>query len=297
MLSNKKPESVLIQSKEIWSSDTLNINWCEKSFKHEQKIQFDVKDEFIKFYFQLKGASKSFVNGRKVVMRPNSQGVFHMKNSSCRQEQYNDDSNLFTFFEIKLHPIAITQIFSTDLQEELSLIQKLGLENGFICSQKPITPQMRCIICNMCNCPFNGKMKKTYLELKIAELFILQVGSYKPIKNSGFRKHEIDKLITIKEFIDKNYRERIRIIDLAKIAGTNQQLLKTGFRKLFGTTIFGYYNSLRMERAKYLLSEKDKCVAEVADEMGYKNPQHFTVAFKKKFGVLPRDLKRKSLVF
>ena len=75
--------------------------------------------------------------------------------------------------------------------------------------------------------------------------------------------------------------------------GTNQQTLKKGFKELFGTTIWGYYNNLRMETAKDLLINQEKSIAEVADNIGYKNPQHFTVAFKKKYGILPSILKYK----
>ena len=60
---------------------------------------------------------------------------------------------------------------------------------------------------------------------------------------------------------------------------------------MFHTTIFAYYNGLRMERAKYLLMDSGKSISEVSDEIGYKNPQHFTVAFKKKFGLSPKNFK------
>jgi AraC-like DNA-binding protein len=46
-----------------------------------------------------------------------------------------------------------------------------------------------------------------------------------------------------------------------------------------------------MERAKYLLMDSGKSISEVSDEIGYKNPQHFTVAFKKKFGLSPKNFK------
>jgi AraC-like DNA-binding protein len=46
-----------------------------------------------------------------------------------------------------------------------------------------------------------------------------------------------------------------------------------------------------MEKAKEILSKRGMNISEVAYEVGYKNPQHFTVAFKKYFGYVPSKLK------
>lgn len=59
---------------------------------------------------------------------------------------------------------------------------------------------------------------------------------------------------------------------------------------MYGQTVFGYLHGLCMNKAKILLLENKK-VTEVANEVGYKNAQHFTAAFKKHNGILPRMLK------
>ncbi|MCC9041578.1 helix-turn-helix domain-containing protein [Myroides sp. M-43] len=50
-----------------------------------------------------------------------------------------------------------------------------------------------------------------------------------------------------------------------------------------------YYglNRMKSKRAKRLLLDHKWYVGEVSEHLGYKNPQHFTVAFKKYYGVLP----------
>ncbi len=279
---------------EIFRSDNINICWNEMFFNQNNKIRIHEKGKFMELHFQFNGYCKTLNSGKKPLctMFPNSQSIFYINNFECEHVVHKDNFNPFSFFEIKLGYDAVKKIFPEELWNELNFARVLLCgTTSFIGSVKPITPQMRCIIYNMCNCPFKGVMADTYLEAKVIELFLLQVESHKPTQNNDLKKDEIDKLIVIKEFIDKNYHKRIRIVDLAKIAGTNQQMLKTGFKRLFGTTIFAYYNDLRMEKAKYLLLDRGKRVAEVSDEIGYKNPQHFTVAFKKKFGLLPSDLK------
>ncbi len=281
-----------VSKRELLSSESMNICWNEMSFNRKEKIHVYEGGRFIELHFQFNGFSKTLYEDKNFIMPPNTQSIFYVDNFEGEHEQYKDNMNPFSFFEIKLGHDAVKNLFPEELWHELSFIKKLfDGSTSSIDSIKPVTPQMNSVICDMCNCPFTGTMSKAYLEAKVIELFLLQAESHKPLKNVTLKKQDVDKLIATKDFIDENYLEKLRIIDLAKIAGTNQQMLKTGFRELFGTTVFGYYNDLRMERAKHLLVSEEKRVTEVADEMGYKNPQHFTVAFKKKFGVLPKDLK------
>ncbi len=46
-----------------------------------------------------------------------------------------------------------------------------------------------------------------------------------------------------------------------------------------------------MNEARRLLLSGEMNIAEVADTVGYKNPNHFTTAFKKYFGFVPSELK------
>ena len=46
-----------------------------------------------------------------------------------------------------------------------------------------------------------------------------------------------------------------------------------------------------MERAQAMLVEEGMTVAEVSERVGYKNPQHFSTAFKRKYGYPPKALK------
>ena len=49
----------------------------------------------------------------------------------------------------------------------------------------------------------------------------------------------------------------------------------------------------KMEEAKNMLLNLNLPVKEVSDMVGYKNPQHFSTAFKRKFGVSPSVLLKK----
>jgi len=105
------------------------------------------------------------------------------------------------------------------------------------------------------------------------------------------KKADVEKMYQAKEFILKNLSTPCSLINIAQQVGTNEFTLKKGFKEVFGTTVFGFWNDVKMQEAKRLLLENKMNVSEVSEQIGYKNPQHFSTAFKKYFGTSPSQLK------
>ena len=61
-------------------------------------------------------------------------------------------------------------------------------------------------------------------------------------------------------------------------------------KEMYGTTIFDFFQSQRMEHAKYLLYEKGLTVTDVSASLGYSSISHFSTAFKKHTGLKPCEL-------
>jgi AraC-type DNA-binding domain-containing proteins len=99
-----------------------------------------------------------------------------------------------------------------------------------------------------------------------------------------------EKIINARQILLDHIGEPITIKILSRKVGMNECYLKKGFRELFGTTIFEFYQSQRMEHAKYLLYEKGLTVTEVSVLLGYSSISHFSTAFKKHTGLKPCEL-------
>lgn len=76
------------------------------------------------------------------------------------------------------------------------------------------------------------------------------------------------------------------IQQLSLEVGLNQLKLKQGFKTLFGSSIYALFQKHRMEHARLLLRNHN--VTEVAMTMGYSNISHFSAAYRKQFGILPK---------
>ena len=99
-----------------------------------------------------------------------------------------------------------------------------------------------------------------------------------------------DKIARARSILLEHINEPLTIKELSRKAAINECYLKKGFKEMYGTTIFDFFQSQRMEHAKYLLYEKGLTVTEVADSLGYSSISHFSTAFKKHTGIKPCEL-------
>ena len=75
--------------------------------------------------------------------------------------------------------------------------------------------------------------------------------------------------------------------ELARLVGLSEGRLKTGFKRVFGEPVMTYARRMRLERARDLLSSREKNVTEIAQLVGYTNPSKFSAAYRRLFGTTP----------
>lgn len=80
-----------------------------------------------------------------------------------------------------------------------------------------------------------------------------------------------------------------RLDTLARRLGLSRRRLSELFRRQVGVTVSEYLLELRLETARYLLANSGLQVQLIADRVGYDQPGDFTRAFRRRFGVSPRE--------
>jgi len=103
-----------------------------------------------------------------------------------------------------------------------------------------------------------------------------------------------EKIIRARGILLEHIGEPLTIKALSRKVAINECYLKKGFKEIFGTTIFDFYQGQRMEHAKFLLCEKGLSVTEVSLSLGYSSISHFSTAFKKHTGIKPCELLLKA---
>ena len=154
----------------------------------------------------------------------------------------------------------------------------------------PISSVMQSLLQQILCCPYAGVTQALYLESKALELLTLQFELWKQqeLSTPKLPTDEVDRLHQAQELLIQNVDDPPLLIELAHQVGLNDRKLKQGFRQLFGTTVFGYLQDYRMGQAKQLLEEDSLSVAAIATSVGYRNPEAFSTAFRRKFSVSPK---------
>ncbi|SHN09992.1 AraC family transcriptional regulator [Chitinophaga sp. CF418] len=155
----------------------------------------------------------------------------------------------------------------------------------------PIDLPMQQAIDAILNCKYQEGIKKMFLLSKAIEILVLQAEAFncRPRKAVARTDHDKDCIQYAREYILQHIDNPPSLSELARVAGLNEYKLKRGFKEMFRTTVFGYLAEKRLELSRDHLSDPNKSVTEIANMLGYSSVQHFSAAFKKKFGYSPRE--------
>jgi AraC-like DNA-binding protein len=234
-------------------------------------------------------------NDRFTMRSGNQNFLYQPSNVSDHYIPQNQNLKLF-------HICVDRQYYSTLLSDSEKWSSEL---KGKLLDKKPVTgsmdnmqlsTQMLNILNDIRKCPLNGNLRSIVMEAKIIEFIALQLNQL--VKddhgksNQKMKAADRDALFEMKEFLNKSFTKEHSLRSLSKTFGLNEFKLKRGFKELFGTTVFDYLHDLKMEYAHQKLSAEDVFINEVSGLVGYKNPNHFSTAFKKKFGINPTQLRR-----
>ena len=91
----------------------------------------------------------------------------------------------------------------------------------------------------------------------------------------------------VREMIETLPPGEVHVSDLAKACGISIRHLMRGFKAAMGTTVHGYVEHVRIERAKRLLSSTHMSLEAIAAEVGYSSGSHMATAFARSQGMSP----------
>jgi AraC-like DNA-binding protein len=89
------------------------------------------------------------------------------------------------------------------------------------------------------------------------------------------------------QYIDRNYKEDIKLEDISKAVGLTPVYLHKLFLKTTGQTPHQLLLKKRLTMAKELLAGSDLSLVNVAAETGFSSQSYFNAVFKKHCGVTP----------
>jgi len=159
---------------------------------------------------------------------------------------------------------------------------------------KKTSAQINLLINEISSSPFEGNLNEIFIQSKVLELIYLETKNMidNDTKNKAIKldDYDIEAIKRAKEILIENLQETPSILELSKMVRINDFKLKSGFKKVFGTTPHNLVLGYKMDLAKKLLIESDMNVSEISKLVGYKHAANFTTAFMRKFHTKPIDL-------
>jgi AraC family transcriptional regulator len=127
---------------------------------------------------------------------------------------------------------------------------------------------------------------------------------------SRHAKRELDKqsrrntirpltLNQIVAYVNDNLSQALRLEDLAKLAHLSESHFIESFRGSTGSTPYRYVTSTRLRASIELLRATELPIAEVAKSVGFSTSSHYTMLFRREYGITPkryRDTCRTAVV-
>jgi AraC family carnitine catabolism transcriptional activator len=103
------------------------------------------------------------------------------------------------------------------------------------------------------------------------------------------QRYRIDNPAIIRaiDVMEANLDEPLAIAELARACEVSQRQLERLFHGQLHETAKAFYVRLRLERARQLLAESRRPIAEIAVATGFASRAHFTRAYRRAFGMAP----------
>ncbi|WP_407977545.1 helix-turn-helix domain-containing protein [Brucella pseudogrignonensis] len=159
-------------------------------------------------------------------------------------------------------------------------------------AQSSATAVVTAISWQMLGCPLRGQARNLYMTGKALELIAhLLPAEDAPAGKARARwtARDIECFHAARSILLADIANPPPVGDLARMVGTNARKLGAGFVDLFGTPVYAFVKSRRLDEARHLLEAGETSISGVAQGMGY-HPAHFATEFRKRFGVSPTEV-------
>jgi AraC-like DNA-binding protein len=291
------PEKIAIEQEVI--NDHLRVVSLQYTTKQTMTLDCLENDPFLELHFNLSPQAipykNSFSSSKEVP--PMTGNMIYLASTGEKSELSFQKGVDYETFDIHLPLSMISQYAGEHRQldyflNQITLAKSAGLTENYI----SITPSLYHAIQQIKQCSFEGLTRKIYLESKIYEILAYCFEEQIATQTVKLTTRDIESIHFVAHIIQSNISHPLTIEEISKKVGINQTKLKLGFKQLYGTTIFGYLQELRMNQAqKYLLNTADS-IEEISIKCGYINTSNFSNAFKKHFGYAPSRCRQNSSI-
>ena len=293
----KEQQNILYRSWNICFSKNIKAEEPDNSGRDEVQLMFTLNQD-IKWHICHRVKGKEPATTYEEVEMARGEVCVFRNNDYQTGMNYSANTN-FKFKSLQMP----TSFFRQILSKYFSAKDIHELESQFMThvTKTTITSDMYRILSEIDTSERFKEYEGVYLEGKMIELTALvlygiaynRTGQIK--RKSLPNKNDIERIEILREQIQRKPAENYDAESVAENLGMSISKLNRNFRTLYGTSLHAYVQEKRLEYSAHLIKEHNFSVSEAAQKSGYNNMSHFSVAFAKKFGILPKDFSKQQI--
>ncbi len=253
----------------------------------------------LRLSFILEGEGSSAADGQKDL--PRHRGLMEMRYFPGTSGTYTlDGAQAHKWVDIMLTPAFLSVALPGETDTLPHTIQDLmtGKLDSIPPVTKAMTPELFVAASQLAYCPYTNAVRTLYLKSRALELLSHVLADQSPVPcRTHLSSYETECLKRARTMLITDLEKPASIRQLAQTVGLSESKLKSGFKALFGQTVYGYFKAYRVDLGRQRLLESDDSVSEIATSVGYTNISHFSAAFKERHGVTPSRYRKNNVFF
>jgi AraC-like DNA-binding protein len=252
-------------------------------------------DGRIQFYFKLSGDLTLGVSRTEPLRLNRPSLLVYKQPKGIDLQEWTAPSALERCVAITFSPEYLIENFLTSRSGALPELALAGSHaEQFKYMRRPLTASMFELASKLVDNPYEGALRLMYTEAVTLELLCAAVHGFSSLVSTPdeeYSDRDLRCLNAAKDLLLRQLSPAPTIRQVSRAAGMNETALKHGFKAVFGETLFEFSVRCRMQHALTLLRERRTPVARIAESVGYSHQTSFATAFRRHFGVRPRDVR------
>lgn len=224
------------------------------------------------------------INGEIILLKEN-EGVF--VNARQLHFGYSEDKSECVFICVLLHPILLC--LSQNIEQRY-VVPIISNNEIMFCHLKECCEWEKNILLSVRKIYDykNDKISELKIQREFFNIWIELCENVISIKQEiNSNNHYLTILKTMISYINRNYKEKINLEDIAGAGNVGKTNCCALFKQYVNKTPNEYLTELRLRKSIELLQKTDMTILEICYETGFSGASYFTEVFHKYFGCTP----------
>ena len=228
--------------------------------------------------------SEPMTTGEIILIPPNIAHVW--KFDSSHTDDHGNIANITIFFDTAtLDSLALViPEFGNVTSKLKSLSEAISIKGETYCKVNELLMSMR------------GMTPEARVP-KMIELLrtIADADNYESVGRNSTLSRAERRLEKVRTFCHCNYAREISLDEIAAYVEMNKSAFCTFMRRHTGMSFSEFVNHIRLQKAKEMLYNTDKTIAEIAYDTGFTTVTYFNRLFRRKFKCTPKSMRKNSM--